>query len=524
LIYSLSFGGKGCLPFVALAKKGGEVLTLQSMKKSEIIFGSIRVPLDFLIIFSSFFIARKIRLITDLIPNISLPIQTINTSSLLLYALIGASLFIIVFSIHSMYFIKANNSKIKELLEILRYSFYSFLFLSIIIYLWIGFIFKVEIPRLILWFSFLIWTFWVILERIALNNIQSILTKKGFIQKKKLIIINNKKTNKIKNILNDIKKARIYKIKWYINKKDLNLDNDKIKYLGWIENITKIFENKECDEILYIDSDFNKKELVELWDLSRIFWIKYRYIANSFDITKTNTSLSLINTIPTIEINNTPLDNWAKIMKRLFDILAWIIWIILFFPLMLIIAILIKLEDPEWPIIYKNYRIWTDGKKFKLYKFRYMKWKYCIKESYWLNNSEDKALKYEQELIKKSNSRKWALYKIKNDPRKTKIWTFIEKYSIDELPQFFNIIIWNMSLVWPRPHQEREVEKYSLQQKRLLTIKPWITWMAQVNWRETNDFDNEAKLDLFYIENWSFLLDLKIILKTIVVILASRKK
>ncbi len=81
-----------------------------------------------------------------------------------------------------------------------------------------------------------------------------------------------------------------------------------------------------------------------------------------------------------------------------------------------------------------------------------------------------------------------------------------------------------MSLVWPRPHQEREVEKYSLQQKRLLTIKPWITWMAQVNWRETNDFDNEAKLDLFYIENWSFLLDLKIILKTIVVILASRKK
>jgi lipopolysaccharide/colanic/teichoic acid biosynthesis glycosyltransferase len=75
-----------------------------------------------------------------------------------------------------------------------------------------------------------------------------------------------------------------------------------------------------------------------------------------------------------------------------------------------------------------------------------------------------------------------------------------------------------MSLVWPRPHQPREVDKYSLEQKRLLTIKPWITWMAQVNWRDTNDFKKESSLDIFYIENWNMLLDLKIILKTFSVI------
>jgi lipopolysaccharide/colanic/teichoic acid biosynthesis glycosyltransferase len=133
-------------------------------------------------------------------------------------------------------------------------------------------------------------------------------------------------------------------------------------------------------------------------------------------------------------------------------------------------------------------------------------------------------LDLEEKLIKEKSTRNWPLYKIKNDPRKTKIWNFIEKYSIDELPQFFNVLIWNMSLVGPRPHQPREVEKYLMKHKRLLTIKPWITWMAQVNWRENNDFEKEAKLDIYYIENWSLLLDLKIILKTITHILYRWKK
>lgn len=491
------------------------------MKKNEIIFWSLKVPFDFIIIFSSFFIARKIRLITDLIPNINLPIQTIDTGVLFLYSLIWASLLVFLFSIHSMYFIKINSSKIKEFLEIIRYSFYSFMFFSVLVYLWQGFIFETEIPRLIIAFSFILWTLWIIIERILLNNLQFYLIKKWLISKKKLIIINNKDKDEIKNILEDIKNSKIYKIIWYLN--TTNIDLKKIKYIWDIESIQKIFEKKQCDEILYIDSNFTKKELFKLWQLARIFWVRYRYIANSFDITKTNTTLTLINTIPTIEIKNTPLDNWWKILKRLFDIFAGIMWLIIVSPIFIIISILIKLEDPKWPIIYKNNRIWQNWKIFKLYKFRYMKWKYCIKDSYWVNQKNDKALKFEQELIKKSNSRNWPLYKIKNDPRKTKIWTFIEKYSIDELPQFFNIIIWNMSLVWPRPHQQREVEKYTLKQRILLTIKPWITWMAQVNWREGNDFKQEAKLDIFYIENWNILLDLKIILKTVVVIFGRKK-
>ncbi len=490
------------------------------MKKHEIIFWVIRVPLEFLIILSSFFVAKQIRLLIDLAPWLKLPIQTIDDFSLLFFASFWALLYVLVFSLHSLYFIKITWSKIKEFLEIIRYSFYTLTFFLVTIYLWKWIIYEVEIPRLIVIYAFMIWTISVILERIILNNIEYYLLKIWYLTKKKLLIINNKSIDDIKEILDDINKSKVYKIIWYANLK--NKEIEWLRFIWSLNMIQRLFEKKRCDEVLYIDSDYWKKDLHSLWELTRIFGIRYRYVTNSFDITKTNTTLSLINNIPVIEIKNTPLDNWWKVIKRIFDLWVWILWVILMIPLFLTIAFLIKIEDPKWPVIYKNKRIWQNGKSFTLYKFRYIKWEYCIKDAYNVEAKYDKALHFEQELIKKSSTRKWPLYKIKNDPRKTRIWKWIEKYSIDELPQFINLIIWNMSLVWPRPHQPREVEQYTLDERRVLTIKPWITWMAQVNWRESNDFKKETALDIFYIENWNVLLDLKIILKTFAVIL-SRK-
>lgn len=491
------------------------------MKKHDIIFWIIRLPLDFFIIFSSFFVAREIRAVPDLLPIwLNLPIKTIDNESLALFAIFWGFLYLFILSIHSLYLLKITSSKINEFLQIIRYSFYWMIFFSFFVFLWKWIVYQTDIPRLIIFYTFLIWTIWVILWRILLNNFEYFLLRKWILSKRKLLLISNKLPEKISEIIDDINDSKVYKIIWYSNKE--KIENNSLRYKWNIEKIKILFEKKKCDEILYIDSDYNKKELHELWELTRIFAVRYRYITNSFDVTKTNTTLTLINKIPVIEIKNTSLDNWAKVFKRIFDLFAWIIWIILTSPLILIVWILIKIEDPKWPIFYKNSRIWKSWKRFNLYKFRYMKWEYCIKDAYTKINKNDEALLFEKELIEKSSSRNWPLYKIKDDPRKTKIWNFIEKYSIDEIPQFFNLIIWNMSLVWPRPHQPREVEKYSIDQKRLLTIKPGITWMAQVNGRETNDFKKEAELDIFYIENWNMLLDLKIILKTFSVIL-SRK-
>ena len=486
------------------------------MKKHEIIFTTIKVPLDFLIIFVSFFLARKIRLITDFIPSLNLPVQTIDTNSLIFYATISAIISIFLFISHWIYSSKISNSKIKEVVDIIRYSIYSFLFLSVFIYFTKWFLWNItEIPRLIIIFSYFIWVIWIILWRILLNNIQYYLISIKKIKPRKIAIINNQSYTKIKEIIDDIKNANIYDLVGYVNKSEIKKENN-IKFIWDIKKLKKIIEKKQIDEIIYIDSDFNKKELFNIWELTKFFWVRYRYITNSFDITSSNTEISLINNIPTIEIKNTPLESvWWRFFKRIFDIILSLMLLIIFSPLMVIVAILIKIEDPKWPVIYKNRRQWQDFKEFDLYKFRYIKWKYCIKDSYWIENKNDEALKFEEKLIKKSSTRKWPLYKIKNDPRKTKIWNFIEKYSIDELPQFFNSLAWNMSIVWPRPHQPREIKNYKIHQKRVLTIKPWITWMAQVNWREKNNFEDEVKLDIFYIENWNLLLDLKILFKTI---------
>jgi len=483
------------------------------MKKHEIFFSILKIPLDFLIIFFTFFLSRNIRQITDLIPWVNLPIQIIENKYLFYFALFWSLLYVFIFSIHKLYSLTITNSKIKEILDIIRYSIYWFLFFSVFVYFAKWVLYTFEIPRLIILFTLIFWIIFIIIERIILNKLQNYLLTKWIIQKRKLLLINNKPLSKIKDIIEDIKSAKVYEIIWYLNKLEIKWLK-KLKYVWNYKDIKEVLEENKVDEILYIDSDFSSQELFKIWDYSRILWIRYKYITNTFDVTKTNTTVSLLNQIPVIEIKNTPLDNWWRVVKRVCDIILSLIWIIIFSPVMIITWILIKFDDKSWPIIYKNKRVGQNGKEFNLYKFRYLKWDYCVKESYWIDNKDDIALKYEEKLIKERSIREWPLYKIKDDPRKTKVWKFIEKYSIDELPQLFNVLIGNMSLVWPRPHQPREVKKYEIHQKRVLTIKPWITWVAQVNWRENNRFEDEINLDIFYIENWSFLLDMKIILKT----------
>lgn len=485
------------------------------MKKHEIIFSLLKIPLDFMIVFFSFFIAKNLRELWDFIPWFNFWIQTISFNSLFKFAFLAGFIYIFIFLLHWLYNLKVSSSKIKEFLDIIIYSFYSFLIFSLIVFFTRWIFYEFDLPRLLIIYAFFIALFWIILWRIILNKLQFFLLNKNYLQKRNILIITN--TNSMTDILNDINISWIYNIVWYINKTKVN-DLD-LKYLWTDLNIEKTFSINKVDEILFINSDFSEKELYDIWDISRIYAIRYRYITNNFDFNKTNTLVSLISKIPVIEISSTPLDAWKRVLKRIFDIISSFFLIIIFLPFFIIIWILIKIEDPSWPIIYKNLRVWQKWKLFNLYKFRYLKWQYCIKESYWIKNEDDEALNYEKKLINTNSTRNWPLYKITNDPRKTKIWKIIEKYSIDELPQLLNVFLWNMSLIWPRPHQPREVEKYSLHQKRVLSIKPWITWLAQVNWREKNDFDEEVRLDVFYIENWSFLLDLKILLKTISVVL-----
>jgi lipopolysaccharide/colanic/teichoic acid biosynthesis glycosyltransferase len=181
---------------------------------------------------------------------------------------------------------------------------------------------------------------------------------------------------------------------------------------------------------------------------------------------------------------------------------------------MIIVAIAIKLES-SWPIIYKSKRVGRLWKLFTFLKFRSMYKHLSVGDKYWWTSAEKL---YEKLINSDQNIREWVLPKIANDPRVTRVWRFIRKTSLDELPQLFCVFWWTMSLIWPRPHLQNEVENYEIWQKRLFSIKPWITWYAQVFGRDWLDFHEEAKLDLYYIQNWSLFLDIYILFATLGVV------
>ena len=206
-----------------------------------------------------------------------------------------------------------------------------------------------------------------------------------------------------------------------------------------------------------------------------------------------------------MQLINIANQNRYEKIKRFFDICLSSAALVVLSPLLLVIAILIYLED-KGPVIYSQTRIGKDGRAFKLYKFRSM----CV--------DADEKLKDLQEL----NERDGPVFKIKNDPRVTKVGKFIRKTCIDELPQLVNIIKGDMSIVGPRPPLPNEVEQYNSYQKQRLLVVPGLTcyWLIQKG--EETTFDEWVELDLKYIKERSILLDFRLILLTFKVILSGK--
>lgn len=192
-----------------------------------------------------------------------------------------------------------------------------------------------------------------------------------------------------------------------------------------------------------------------------------------------------------------------RITKRVFDIFASLLGLVLLSPVFLIISVSIKVNDYHGPVFYSQIRVGKKGKKFKMFKFRSMV------------TDADELLKR----LEKDNEISGAMFKLKNDPRITKVGKFIRKYSLDELPQLLNVLLGTMSLVGPRPPLVKEVEKYSNWDMQRLYVKPGCTGMWQVGGRNDVDFDEMVRLDLEYIKNRSIWLDLKIIFKTVVIMI-----
>ncbi len=190
-------------------------------------------------------------------------------------------------------------------------------------------------------------------------------------------------------------------------------------------------------------------------------------------------------------------------LKRIMDVVLSTIVLVLLCPLMLVIAIAIKLESPG-RVIYRSLRVGKSGRNFVCYKFRTMV------------AGSDRL----KENLRRLNQRRGPFFKIADDPRVTRFGRFLRKYSLDELPQLWNVLKGNMSLVGPRPHPVEDCARYTSEHRRRLGVIPGVTGLWQVMARANPSFEICMMLDLAYIEKWSFLLDCRILLKTIPAVLA----
>lgn len=471
------------------------------MKRHELFFWIIKVPIEGFIVFLAFFLARDLRRVTDLIPNVHLPIQTIDTTHLIQFAIVGSFLYIILSTFSGLYKMRIYQSRVQEFQDILLVSIYWFFIYVAILYLSIGFLYTDQIPRLIVLFSVIITTVFVILERGILDKIETFLIQRWILGKTKILLILRTKQE---DIIETIQENPMYQILWYGHIEQIpKLD---ILYIGWVSEIISAMQKYAIDEILIIQSDFSREKTQEIFEYARIYGVRYRYIANTFETTKINTEISFLGKIPVIEIKNIGLTPWGRVAKRILDIIISFFGLIILSPLFLVIAVFVYMQDKHNPL-YKSERVGKNGELLHMYKFRSM-----------IMDAEKKKW----ELLMKNERKDGPLFKISNDPRITTLGKWIRKFDIDELPQLMNVLIGNMSLVWPRPHLKDEVKLYKEYQKRVLTLKPGITGMAQSHGRHENTFENEVKLDTFYIENWSILLDIKILIKTIWVVLARK--
>lgn len=470
------------------------------MKRSELFFSAVQVPVDYAMIVLASLTAFAIRDIPQVVS--ALPkLYQFSFNTYLNVTCIIAGLFIFVYALEGLYDIRSTRKFWQEAFKIFSATSLGLVIIIVTIFL------KRE------WFSsrFIIlagWVFafvYVVFARYLIQKFQKwLVAKRGIGVHRVALIGTNGRLRRLKKVF----------------KKNPSFGYTVVGSLetGSIKAIKEMRLKYGIDEIIVCDPTLTDGEQGKLLDYCAINNITYKYIPTTLQTSRF--SMKIFDGGPIIEVEHTPLDGWGKILKRTFDIMASVVLIIISSPIMLLIALLIKIEDRKGPIIYKNERIGENGDIFYVYKFRYMKWKYCITKE---NPNFEEALAYEKELISERSIRKGPLYKIQNDPRKMRVGAFIERYSFDELPQFFNVLFGTMSLVGPRPHQKREVEKYKEYHRRLLTIKPGVTGMAQVAGRSDLAFEDEYKIDLFYIENWSLWLDIQLCFKTVGVLFRRRK-
>ncbi len=278
--------------------------------------------------------------------------------------------------------------------------------------------------------------------------------------------------------------------------------NDEVPHLGNTSQLGQLIQVHQVKEVIVALPAKDYHKVGEVIAQCRLYGVTVTIVPDLFELKPGETSMREINGVPMIVTEKPRLSGLNYVLKRTIDILGVLAALVLTGLPMLLIILAIKL-DSHGPVIFRQTRVGKYGKLFTFYKFRSM-----------YTDAEARLVELEQ-----YNETKGATFKMKNDPRITRVGRFLRRTSLDELPQLFNVLLGQMSLVGPRPGLPRELKNYQPWQHRRLEIMPGITGLWQVNGRSNVSFDEMVKLDIYYSEHWSLMMDIKILFKTVQAVL-----
>lgn len=274
--------------------------------------------------------------------------------------------------------------------------------------------------------------------------------------------------------------------------------NQEVPHLGRLNELSQLIRENKVDEVMIALPSQDYQTVNSVIAQCREHGVAFTLVPDISALKFSEMSLREINGVPLIVTNSQPISETSLAVKRAIDFLGALVLILAAAIPMLLVALAVKL-DSKGPVIFRQTRVGKDGKTFTFYKFRSM-----------YIDADARLAELE-----KLNETSGATFKMKNDPRVTKVGRFIRRTSLDELPQFFNVLFGQMSLVGPRPGLPREVARYDEWHYRRLEVTPGLTGLWQVSGRSSTTFEEMVKLDIYYAEHWSLALDIKILFKTI---------
>lgn len=458
------------------------------MKKSELYFNVIRLPVDFLMLIvagiSTYFLRTEIlSAFRPVLFEFNLPFY-----KYFYLALFVSFIFIASYAVSGLYSLKTRRGLFDELLKIIVASSAGIMLVIIYIFL------RQELfdSRFLVLGSWFFAIAFVFIGRLLVSLLQKYyVARRNFGVHNVVVIGNDELATAVVDRIN-INRSLGYRLLKHIQVPD----SDVIK---------EAKADGSLDEVILANPNYPEEEILELVNFCHENHIVFKYVPNIYKTLTANFDIDIVGGFPLIELKRTRLDGWGKVAKRTLDIFASLIGLIILIPLFIAVAITIR-SDSKGPVLVHLKRI-SRNKEFELLKFRSM-----------VENAEE--LKVSLAVF---NERKdGPLFKMRDDPRITRTGRFVRKYRIDELPQFWNVLKGDMSLVGPRPHQPDEISRYQKHHKKVLAIKAGATGLAQTSGSSDLPFEQEVTLDTFYVENWSIWMDVKIVLKTIFKMLHDR--